>query len=125
MTELEASLQSRVISTLTLYLGNGARGYVDRRDAGAVSRRYRQKRAAGTPDLQVVLAHGLICWIELKRPGRATKKRADQEAQAAWQARARRLGHKFVVADSVEGAIAFVRRVESGAPCKQASKLVS
>lgn len=115
MSELERDLQARVIEALTLYLGNGARGYVDRRDAGSVSRRHRSRKAAGVPDLMVVLARGRVCWIELKRKGRTSNASNPETvaAQAAWKARALRLGHAFAVVDDVAQAVAFVSEVMS------------
>lgn len=102
----EAAIQKAIIAALTLLLGNGARGWVERTNAGSVSRRMRGAKP-GTPDLQVCLSRGRTCRIEVKRLGGKLS-----PAQNAWNERAVRLGHNVAIVDSVDQAINFVREVE-------------
>jgi hypothetical protein len=50
---------------------------------------------AGTPDWLVLLPHGRSVWLEVKDPESDKKNRTSKTAddQAAWKARAARIGH--------------------------------
>ena len=65
----------------------------------------------GTPDVLVMLRNGRVLWIELKT---STGKLSD--AQTAWHARARSMGHDVLVARSVQDAVDAVREAIGGKP---------